>query len=73
MFEIEGIHSIKRIKWEEVKTGMIFIGGVTINSRVPDEFRDFPVLTESPLNSLLSKYRFLKKKESIATDTIIRF
>ncbi len=73
MFDMKGINNIKKIKWQELKPGMIVIGGVQINDAVPEELRDFPVLTESLLNDLILKYRFLTNRDIIVAGAITGF
>ena len=62
MFNFEGIESVTTVHWDNLKPGMILIGGFTVNDTIPFELRNFPVLTHELLNCLHSKYFFLKKR-----------
>jgi hypothetical protein len=58
MFPIEGIKKVEKIKWREIQSGMIFLGGIIINDTVPFELRGFPVLTSELVEELKQQYRF---------------
>lgn len=68
MLNIEGIKSIKKIKWNEIQPGMILLGGLRINNQVPDEFKGFPVLNPLLLEDLANKFRLQYNREVIIAE-----
>ncbi len=56
---------LRKIDWQDLAPGMIFIGGVRINDVVPYELRSFPVLSEESLRQLRKRYRFLDRRPVI--------
>ena len=47
--------SIKKINWSEIEPGMILLGGFQINNTVPDELKNYPVLTADLLEEIAGK------------------
>ncbi|MBN2078275.1 MAG: VWA domain-containing protein [Spirochaetes bacterium] len=69
MLKMEGIRGVRTIHWENLRPGMILIGGFTVNDTIPYELRHFPVLTKELLNLLDSKYLFLKTRTFSVAET----
>jgi hypothetical protein len=57
--------NLRRIDWQDLSPGMVFIGGVRINDIVPYELRGFPVITDEFLKHLRRQYRFLDRRPVI--------
>jgi len=60
MFDLSGIPGLTAVYWHDLKPGMVYVGGVTINDIVPPELRNFPVLTPGLISALTDRYRFLQ-------------
>lgn len=73
MFELDGFANPRRIKWKNLQPGMLIISGITINDIVPEELRDFPVLTPELLHQLFTKYSLLGERDIVVADTIHGF
>ncbi len=70
MLQIEGIKNIRKIKWKHIQAGMILIGNIKINGAIPEELRDFPVLSPDLLSRMTGKYYFLAEHEVLIADSI---
>ena len=47
MLQLEGLKSIKKIIWDNLKPGMTVLGGVQVDGGLPVELLNYPVLTRS--------------------------
>ena len=73
MFRLDGLGNIRKVRWTQLKPGMIILSGVSINDNPIPELRNFPVLTESMLYQLKKKYQFLSEREVIAAEAVFNF
>jgi hypothetical protein len=62
MFDHEGLPEPKAVYWRNLKPGMVFVKGVTINGSVPYELRSYPVITDALRDSLEERYQFLRDR-----------
>jgi hypothetical protein len=62
MFDIEGLPSLSSVYWQNLRPGMVFVGGISINDAVPFELRGFPVMSAALRDSLLKRYQFLRDR-----------
>jgi hypothetical protein len=62
MFDHEGLPELKSVYWCNLKPGMVFVKGVTINGSVPYELRSYPVITDALREALEERYQFLRDR-----------
>ncbi|MDX1959827.1 MAG: hypothetical protein SFU98_14745 [Leptospiraceae bacterium] len=65
MLEIPGFQSLKKILWKDISSGMILVGGVSVNNGLPIEVANYPVLSMSLVSDLTRKYHFKPTKEVV--------
>ncbi|MGA2639817.1 MAG: hypothetical protein ABSG21_02800 [Spirochaetia bacterium] len=62
MFDHEGLPELRAVYWRNLKPGMVFVKGVTINGSVPYELRSYPVITDALRDALEERYQFLRDR-----------
>ncbi len=73
MFNLDGLSNIRKVQWKHLKAGSIVLVGVKINDLIVEELVNFPVLTDSLLNELVAKYKFLADREVVVADALYNF
>ena len=68
--DLNGISGLQRVRWEQLKPGMIYVGGLLINDLPPPELRVFPVLTHELLNELTCRYRLQPNREVLIANAV---
>ncbi len=69
MFDNDFQDLVKKIKWDNLKPGMVLISGIKIDNSIPYEMQNFPVVTEGLLSDFNKKYQFLNNHDVIVLDT----
>ena len=68
MLLLDGLKSLQKVSWEDLRPGWIVLGGVQINGSLPPELLGYPVLTQQLLNSIRQKYHFFTSKTVLAAE-----
>lgn len=68
MFERNLSRGLKKIHWQALRPGMIYVGGIYINDTVPLELQNFPIITEDLLSLLNERYQLRSEREIFVLD-----
>jgi len=68
MFERNLSRGLRKIRWQALRPGMIYLGGIYINDAVPPELANFPILSEDLLDLLNKKYQLRPEREIFVLD-----
>ena len=73
MFNIDGISGIRKIKWKDLRPGVILLSGASVNGSPIPELLNFPVITGQMLHELFEKYRFLSDREVVIAEPVYNY
>jgi hypothetical protein len=62
MLELKYCKAIHTLYWQQLRPGLIYLGGIQLSQGEIPELRNYPILTFDLLESLSRKYHFLKGK-----------
>ena len=62
MLELKYCKAIHKLYWQQLRPGLIYLGGIQLSQGEIPELRNYPILTLDLLESLSRKYHFLKGK-----------
>ena len=62
MLDLEGYKGLRKVLWQNLKEGMVYLGGVELSQGGIEELKNYPVLTKEIISKLFTKYHFLKNK-----------
>jgi hypothetical protein len=62
MLELKYCKAIHKLYWQQLRPGLIYLGGIQLSQSEIPELRNYPILTLDLLESLSRKYHFLKGK-----------
>ncbi len=73
MFKLDGLGNIRKVRWTGLRPGVVILSGVSINDHPIPELTGFPVLTESLISDLSSRYQFLAGREVVVAEAVYNY
>lgn len=69
MLDLKGYKGFRKILWQNLEPGMVYLGGVNLSQGEIVELKNYTVLTKELISKLLAKYHFLKNKTVIVAES----
>ncbi len=73
MFKLDGLGNIRKVRWTSLRPGVVILSGGTINDYPIPELTGFPVLTDSLISELSSRYQFLAGREVVVAEAVYNY